>query len=231
MINIAHEAVSGSGDRNLFGRPFLSPLRNAWAAAKQLLSAAPITTAITAVALLLQLQTAAHPTCELWFPQLSYSSLHKLAACHLLHWSWNHFAWDIAVFVVAGAICESRWKPQFLSLLAVSIFAIPITVAIAQPELLCYRGLSGIDSALFALAAGMFLTEEVRSGNWQSACPAGLAVLAQFLKILLENNAGHTLFVNDAGFTPVPMAHLAGALAGSVIAASSCCALLRTPYE
>lgn len=221
MNNIASQAVFCGGNRNPSGRHRLCLLKSARAIAAKLLSTAPITTAFAAAALFLQIHTSAHSACELWFSERSLSCLHKLATCHLLHWSWNHLAWDLAVFLVAGFVCESQWKRQFLLVLTLAIVAIPITVGALHPELLCYRGLSGIDSALFALAAGMVFTEEARRRNRPTATAAAFVILGQFLKILTEYTAGHTLFVNDAGFTPIPLAHLAGALAGTCIAAVS----------
>jgi rhomboid family GlyGly-CTERM serine protease len=221
MRNIASRAVFSDGGRNTPGRRCLCLLHSCLAPAKSLLTTAPITTAVAAAALFLQLQSTIQPACELWFSQLSVSCVPKLLTCHLLHWSWNHLIWDLAVFLVAGFICEPRWNRQFLLVLATAGLVIPLTVGVGHPQLMCYRGLSGIDSALFALAAGMVFLEEARLRHWPTATAAALVILGQFLKILAEHSAGHTLFVNDSGFTPIPLAHLAGALAGTGIASAS----------
>lgn len=182
------------------------------------LTAAPVTVVLVAAALLLQLQQPLQSACEFWFADFGVSTVPRLFVCHLLHWSWDHFLWDVAVFVAAGALCESRWRARFHTVLASSAVLIPLLVAVSHPELLCYRGLSGLDSALFALAAGRVFVEEAAARRWLNMTAAGVAVAGQFLKILLEVQAGETLFVGDDSFTPVPLAHLTGALLGTTVA-------------
>jgi rhomboid family GlyGly-CTERM serine protease len=181
----------------------------------QRLTAAPVTVVLATAALLLQLQHPLQSVCEFWFADFAVSTVPQLLVCHLLHWSWDHFLWDAAVFVAAGVLCERRWRARFHAVLAASAVLIPLLVAVSHPELLCYRGLSGLDSALFALAAGRVFVEEAAARRWLPMAAAGIAVAGQFVKIAMEVQAGETLFVNDMSFTPVPLAHLTGALLGT----------------
>lgn len=210
--------LESCGDRDQNGRRFSDRAATLVADLRAGIAAAPMILLLGTLAMLLQLSPARQSLLELRFADLMVGSLWRLGSCHLLHWSWNHCLWDVVVFVAAGGMCESRWPAACRRVLCWSAGVIPLVVLVAAPELQCYRGLSGVDSALFALAAGMLLHEEYRSGRRGPACIAGLAVLCQFLKIAAEMHAGQTLFVSDRSFVPVPMAHLAGALVGCLVA-------------
>jgi rhomboid family GlyGly-CTERM serine protease len=190
---------------------------NLWSVTAPLF-AVPITVLIAATASLLQLQVDLQSSVELRFAELQAAGIWRLATCHLLHWSHDHFLWDVLVLVAAGCVCESRWPRRFGVVLAAAGVLIPAVVLISAPEVLSYRGLSGLDSALFALAAGSLFVEEAAAGRRAAAMVAGAAVAGQFLKIAVETAAGQTLFVQDAPFIPVPLAHLCGALIGSLVA-------------
>ena len=206
-----------SGGRSSTDRRFSRLLNSAVLLFSAYLRIAPITSLIATAALLLQSLPVLQPVAELRFTELSATDLWRLATCHLLHWSWDHFVWDVAVLLAAGTFCETRWPRRFLAVLTTAGILIPAAVMISAPQLQSYRGLSGLDSALFALAAGSLLIEEYRDGRHFSAALVAFIVLAQFLKIAAESTAGHTLFVQNAPFTPVPLAHLCGAVIGSVL--------------
>ena len=133
-----------------------------------------------------------------------------------------HLFWDVMVLVAAGTFCETRWPRRFYLVLATAGLLIPLAVMISAPELLNYRGLSGLESAFFALAAGSLLIEEIQTGRRPAALLLDIVVAAQFVKIGLESTVGNTLFVQDAPFVPVPLAHLCGATIGSLAAACGC---------
>jgi rhomboid family GlyGly-CTERM serine protease len=147
--------------------------------------------------------------------------VYRLVTCHWLHWSTNHLAWDLAMFAVLGSLCERRSRGRFLGSLLVSAVAIPLVVMVAHPELASYRGLSGIDSALFGLLVTEHFVAGARARNWGSAVMFGLMGAALFVKIALEMHAQANLFVSDTSFTPVPLAHLVGALVGLAIGTGS----------
>jgi rhomboid family GlyGly-CTERM serine protease len=141
---------------------------------------------------------------------------------HLAHWSWNHLAWDLAAFVVLTVACLRVRPNRLAATLGLSALTIPIVVFAFHPELATYRGLSGIDSALFALfLTGLWKTGAAgsRSRPLNGARLLVLAGTAIFLaKVGYEIVSGQTLFVDssEAGFIPVPSAHLAGFASGLV---------------
>lgn len=206
-----------SGGRTSTDRRIPPLLKSTVTTAAECLQMAPVTCLIATAALLLQSLPDLQTTAELRFTELSAAGLWRLATCHLLHWSWDHFIWDVAVLLAAGSYCEIRWPRQFALVLFAAGILIPAAVMISAPQLQSYRGLSGIDSALFALAAASLLIEEFRDGRKATTILVASVVAAQFLKIAAESVAGQTLFVQNAPFIPVPLAHLCGAMTGSLL--------------
>jgi rhomboid family GlyGly-CTERM serine protease len=139
-----------------------------------------------------------------------------MVTCHWTHWSLDHLAWDVAVFASLTCACACRCPRRLAPALALSVFAIPAAVFVFQPELATYRGLSGIDSALLML----LLIDAMKQKRGASVICA--ALLAAFIaKLLYEQVTGTATFVDAgrAGFVPVPLAHLVGAVAGAAAAA------------
>jgi len=175
----------------------------------------------------LQWQGASGSLGKLWKICSQWGIWLRVAGSNWLHWSSNHLFWDVAMFYVVGSFCERRGRLIYLSTMAVSALAIPISVAMAAPELGTYRGLSGIDTALFALlATGCFLAE-IRRSNWSNSLLFGGMLLAMALKIGWELHLQGNLFVTDHSFVPVPLAHLVGAIIGAAWATSSNLQLFR----
>jgi hypothetical protein len=106
-----------------------------------------------------------------------------------------------------------------LACLALSSLAISGTIWWLLPAVGSYRGLSGIDSALFTLTAATMLVD-ARHNRDRVAAAAAFAMLIGFGgKLTYEMLTGDTLFVDSAsaGFVPLPLAHMVGGCAGLVI--------------
>jgi rhomboid family GlyGly-CTERM serine protease len=142
--------------------------------------------------------------------------LWRFATSSLVHWSFDQLIWDAIGFISLAAIAASRWPARFHITLIGSALAIPIFVHFAMQEVTTYRGLSGIDSALFALVATRLLMSEARPHKIVIA----LCTLAFFSKITFEVVSGSTLFVRDLspGVTALPIAHVIGAAIGLLAA-------------
>jgi len=99
----------------------------------------------------------------------------------------------------------------------VAPLAVSIGVLLCAPDIEHYRGLSGIDSALFALLATLVWRR--RSQHSRRALLLALVPAALFLgKIAYEVIQGGALFLPGEGVpSPVPVAHLTGALCGLCI--------------
>lgn len=125
----------------------------------------------------------------------------RLLSGHFTHFTAEHLAWDLLVFVTLAALFPAR---RLLPLLATAALAVSLGVSLGSPELPSYRGLSGLDSALFAALA---------LDLWRRGGPdrrLGAAALLLFLaKVAAEVAGGQALFATGP-FVPVPLAHLLG---------------------
>jgi rhomboid family GlyGly-CTERM serine protease len=161
-----------------------------------------------AIGELLQYDRQAIADGELW----------RVVTGHAVHFGIEHFVWDAAVFAVLVLLCWRLDPRRCLVSLAAATLAIPALLFVLQPGLPTYRGLSGIDSALYvtgALALGQRLLGERRRALGIASF-ASVAALAG--KVGYELATGQTLFVDAAsvGFEAVPLAHVTGAVAGVV---------------
>ena len=134
----------------------------------------------------------------------------RLFTAHFTHFGSNHFIWDAVVFLAFGTVCEliSRWRTAF------TVGAASITISLAvwlwQPQFAIYRGLSGLDSALF----GMFAAALLHRKDPISRMLGVLATIAVVAKCAFESATGSTAFASGDGYAPVPLAHLVGFLTG-----------------
>jgi len=147
---------------------------------------------------------------------------------HLVHYDHAHLVWDLTVLLLLGSLLECGLsglapvgRKKFGQVLAASGAAISVAVLIFQPQLTRYRGLSGIDSTLFTWLAASLLQWAWIERHRLLIILSGLALLGFATKCIVETTTGKTIFVDssDAGFVPVPLAHLVGAGVGLLAAA------------
>jgi rhomboid family GlyGly-CTERM serine protease len=137
----------------------------------------------------------------------------RLITGHFTHFGTNHLAWDVTVFLALGVVSEltARWRTA-LALLASSI-SVSVAVLLWQPQFAIYRGLSGLDCALFGLfTAPLFRRHDAIARLLGAA--ASLGILA---KCAFELSSGHPLFASGVGYSPVPLAHLVGFITGFAV--------------
>ncbi len=141
----------------------------------------------------------------------------RIFAGHLTHWSADHLGWDLMMFVVLGAVLERRSRAGFLGVLVASAVAISAAVYWIQPEFELYRGLSGVDSGLFVAVCVGMLADARREKDRLTFAVATAMLIGFVAKTAFEYATGTTLFVEcaAAGFTPLALSHLAGAIAGA----------------
>ena len=136
---------------------------------------------------------------------------------HLCHWSWNHLAWDLFAFGLLSLLSLRVAPSRYLPCLLAAAMLIPLEIRINQPMLDSYRGLSGIDGALFGLVAtALWRQPPTNRRRGATRVLAGLGGCGFLAKTLYELTTGGTLFV-EAGpepFVPVISAHLIGFLCG-----------------
>src|SRR5688572_2133210 len=74
----------------------------------------------------------------------------RLFSGNFAHWTFQHMVWDLLMFAVLGALAEIDCRKRFAALTALAAALCPFAVFAWSPEIQFYRGLSGIDCALFA---------------------------------------------------------------------------------
>jgi rhomboid family GlyGly-CTERM serine protease len=150
---------------------------------------------------------------------IAAGELWRLVSAHWTHASADHFFWDVLVFLVLGVQCERLSRGRFWAAVLGSAVLISAVIWCGRPDLDFYRGLSGIDSALFAL----LVTTQLKRLRLESRPQAVILVLLPPIafagKTLYEWQAAQTLFVDSAaaGMIPVVSAHVAGAGVGFIV--------------
>lgn len=141
--------------------------------------------------------------------------LWRLGTCQLSHFGAGHLAWNLGAFALLGAATVRHSRRAFVWCVGLGLALIPAVVVARHPELEQFRGLSGVDSALFAYLTWVAIARS-------SGLRRGAALLAGALftaKVGWEAAQGTALFARDASFVVVPAAHAAGALIGCLVAA------------
>lgn len=143
----------------------------------------------------------------------------RLLSGHWVHYSFDHFFWDVLAFGFLGLACERRSRSRFLVCLTASAFAISLSVWFCLPGMRAYGGLSGVDSALFALLVAELWSEGVRARGPEQFTMAAACLAGFVLKISFELVTGNTLVVESlgSGTVGVPLAHVAGATVGLLV--------------
>ena len=171
-----------------------------------------VTIALAAAACLIAILPGLEHLLDFDRAAIAQGELPRLFTGHFVHWNGDHLFWDALMFVALGAVIEQRSRRALWQTIGWSAAAISAGVWFAQPDVAVYRGLSGIDSAMFtSIAAATWL--EARQRGQSYVALAALATLAVFIaKIGWELATGTTLFVDAglAGFTPLPLVHLIG---------------------
>lgn len=187
---------------------------------RTLLSQIPITLLISAFVIIAPSAGELSGLMTIDFRNITLADSHRVFTCHLLHWSLNHLLWDLAMFTTLGAIAETNMPRRYRWTLLLSALLIPAGVMQHHPEMQTYRGLSGIDTALFGLIVADLLGRRLVERNWKSALWFSLLLFGLLAKMLTETLAGTNIFVSDTSFIPLPVAHLIGAVIGLVIGAT-----------
>jgi hypothetical protein len=94
---------------------------------------------------------------------------------------------------------------------------IPFGLWILADNLPTYRGLSGLDTALFALLSAATLRAAFHERNWALVVVVTGLLLGLAGKTAFELVSGGTIFVRATEFQPVPLAHLIGAGVGAFV--------------
>jgi len=150
--------------------------------------------------------------------------IYRLITGQFAHWNFDHLLWDVVMFAALAAFLERYSRRLLVATIALATLVISAAVWLLTPNVLTYRGLSGLDSALFAAVLVVLLADALRWRHKPVAVLVGLLAIAFTAKVGYEMTTGLTLFVDSAkaGFTPLPIAHATGAAVGTVVAGFHC---------
>lgn len=141
--------------------------------------------------------------------------LWRVLTGHLVHSTAQHLGWDLAVFVALGAVIERTSRRGFLAIVLASTVAISAVVYLVRPDVDVYRGLSGVDSALFAWMLARLGREAIVARSKSLIALVASLGMVVVGKLIYETVSGHALFVTGgpANETLV-IAHVAGFATG-----------------
>jgi len=140
----------------------------------------------------------------------------RVVTCHWTHWTLDHLLWDLFAFTILIPLCWRAGPVRLGWTLVLSSLLIPLAVGFALPAMTEYRGLSGLDSALFVLLASQLLRGAIADRDRGAILLLGLPFVAFAIKIGFEWTTGQTVFVDSGGFVPVPLAHVVGGACGAL---------------
>ncbi len=141
--------------------------------------------------------------------------LWRLVTGHWTHGSFEHFLWDTLAFVALGCGLCALSPRAFRNTVLGSVAAISAFLLVYGERWEVYRGLSGIDTALFVALAGVLSLDGQGKQRW--IFPVALLLAAG--KIGWEAVTGTALFAADIpGHAVVPLAHGVGAAVGLLAA-------------
>jgi rhomboid family GlyGly-CTERM serine protease len=176
----------------------------------------PHTLAITLLAVVVAGIPGLAETLQFDRTQIEAGQLWRFATGHLTHWNFEHLQWDLLMFAVLGTICELRNPRQMRWCVAIAAAAVSALVFVAFPSVAAYRGLSGIDTALFTLLA-LALLKDARRDHHKFLAFTTTALLIGFIaKTSYEAVTGHAFFVNQdaAGFSLLVWDHVVAGAVG-----------------
>jgi len=144
----------------------------------------------------------------------------RLFTGHLTHYPGEHLWYNLLALAVLSGLAERYGRRALIEILVCSSLAIPLVLFSFAPEVVVYRGISGILSGLCFYVALRLLGDSMASSCWTTrlwggAIATGLLVVMA-VKLVWEAQTGmpfHDLFAKET-FQLVPQAHLAGALMG-----------------
>ena len=165
------------------------------------------------VASLLEYQRSAVSRGEVW----------RLFTGNWVHADGSHLVFDVVAFAATAAMAERLNRWWTIGCIVVSSLFITGIVHASLPALSTYRGLSGVDAALYAFVVTTWAIQATEKKDRRALAVAGLLMSAIFVKFVYELTTGQAVFVNQVttGTVVVPLAHCAGALVGSVCACLS----------
>jgi rhomboid family GlyGly-CTERM serine protease len=187
----------------------------------EILRRCPVTITLTGLAIIAFWVPGLSEMMQLDFARLGEGQWYRLWSGHLTHFDSSHLFWDLTVFCILGGITESRVGRRFLPMLIVAAASISLAIAAWCPETDVYRGLSGLDTALYVWFIADQIWDSIASKQRRKAGFWSTLMLGLFAKTVFEWYSGEMVFVAESNFRPLVESHLAGAAMGLVCAGAA----------
>jgi rhomboid family GlyGly-CTERM serine protease len=149
---------------------------------------------------------------------IAHGELWRLVTGNLVHLSTTHLAYNLAAFLITGAIIEIRGYRFFPMLCLAAAILIGIALYCSKPAMYYYAGLSGVVTAAITYLCLHGLTEK---GTWRWLCATMLAGVVAKLWIELMIGKSFLLAVSTDEFAPAPLSHLIGAITAMLLFVST----------
>ena len=178
------------------------------------------------VAIIIQAVPALGPIFEYNRGAILNGEFWRLITGHFPHVTFEQFFWDVLLFAAAAGWCEINYRKVFYWVTGCSIVATSLGILLFEPQMFLYRGLSGINYALFILGSGMLLFDQnLNEAKGLKLLLAGIITAFFFVSIyeIFWSNIGLSLATEE--MQPVPLVHLIGCSIGLIFA------LLNSGFE
>ncbi|MEX2171388.1 MAG: rhombosortase [Pirellulales bacterium] len=180
----------------------------------------PVTLAVVLLAVVIAYVPSAAEMFQFNRAAIAAGETWRLATGHLTHWNAEHLQWDLLMFVVLGTVCEMRNPRQMRRCVVAAAGVVSVLVFCVFTDIDTYRGLSGIDTALFTLLAIELMRDARRQRSGMSAFVTGGLLLGFVAKTAYEAVTGQAMFVEQqsAGFELLVWDHIVAAVVGALFA-------------
>ncbi len=148
--------------------------------------------------------------------RIAHGEVWRLFTGPLVHTDLGQAGRDLTMLLLVGAVWERSFGPRYLPLMLLCLLVPTAVVVATRVDLGCYFGLSGAVNGLFSAA---LIEDWRRSRSWM----IGALLALHAIKLMYESLSGGMLLPMElaSGVTPLPVAHLAGALTGVLFVAGS----------
>ena len=137
----------------------------------------------------------------------------RLLTGHFVHLGFVHALLNCVALVLLGRLFADRLRPpEFFGILAVAPVVVSLLFLVALPDLLWYRGLSGVLHAIYFAGCVVWIGSTSGRARWLPIA----ALLGGTAKVLLEQPWDSSFPVHEVlRIAVVPQAHLIGAIVGT----------------
>ena len=137
----------------------------------------------------------------------------RLLTGHFVHLGFLHAVLNCVALLLLGRLFAHRLRPpEFFGILVVAPVVVSLLFLVALPDLLWYRGLSGVLQAIYFAGCVVWIGSTSGRARWLPMA----ALLGGTAKVLLEQPWDSSFPVHEVlRIAVVPQAHLVGAIVGT----------------